>query len=385
MTIGIDGRLWNQTGIGRYVRNLVLNLLNQDKRNEYVLFVIEKDEEDIKNQISKLEIKNLKLKIVSVNVSWHSFSEQVRFPKILNKEKLNLMHFPYFNVPIFYKGPYVITVHDLVYHHFMTGKASTLPIWLYGFKMLAYRIVIGTAARKAKKIIAVSNSTKREIMNHLRVDGDKVDIVYEAADDFSAKGSESSGRKSDNELDIKNYFLYVGNIYPHKNTERLLEAFKIFSKENDTKLIFVGKEDYFYKNLKKGSRKMIEEGKIIIIYDAPDKKLYTLYKNAICLVRPSLMEGFSLPPLEALSCRCLVLASKISVHKEIFGDSIIYFDPYNTRDIIDKMGYVYGLDKKTRDGYIERGISLTWNFSWEKTARQTLKVYEDSIGIRQNK
>ncbi len=380
MIIGIDARLWRETGVGRYIRNLVINLEKIDKKNDYVLFVLDSDKEQISEKI-----KNEKWRIVPTKIKWHSISEQLRFPKIIKKENVDLMHFPYqINVPILYNKPYIITIHDLVRHYFITGKASTNALWLYGFKMIGYKTMINLAAKRANKIIAVSNSTKRDVMSRLGINDKKIEIIYEAADDFFAKNG-STGRNSDKELDIKNYFLYIGNIYPHKNTERLVEAFKIFSKENDTKLIFVGKKDYFYKNLEKKLEKLIREGRIIIYYDISDDKLYSLYKNAICLVRPSLMEGFSLPPLEALSCKCLVLASNISTHKEIFGDSIIYFDPYNTRDIIDKMGYVYSLDKKTRERYIEKGLKLAQSFSWEQTARQTLKVYEDCIGIRQNK
>ncbi|MEK9178473.1 MAG: hypothetical protein AAB801_01685, partial [Patescibacteria group bacterium] len=120
MTIGIDLRLWNQTGVGRYTRNLVFNLLKIDKNNKYVLFVRKEDFKDVENQISKLKTPNWKLKIV--NVPWHSFKEQLLFPQILNRENLGLMHFTYFSVPVLYKKPYVLTVHDLTLNHFKSGK-----------------------------------------------------------------------------------------------------------------------------------------------------------------------------------------------------------------------------------------------------------------------
>ena len=373
MVIGIDARLWSQTGIGRYVRNLCLNLDKIDKKNEYMLFVLNSDEHDIRSQI-----KNKKFKFVNVNIRWHSISEQLKFPKVIEKENVDVMHFPYQqSVPIFYNKPFIITIHDLVRHHFITGKASTNPLWLYGFKMLAYKIFINSAARRAKKIIAVSNSTKREILDHLRVDSGKIEIIYEAADDFN--------NQKPQKIDIESYFLYVGNVYPHKNDDLLIKAFKKFSKNNNTKLVFAGNSDKFYKKLKKDNKNLIDEGKIIVFENASDEFLYSLYKNAICLVRPSLMEGFSLPPLEALQCRCLVLASNISTHKEIFADTIIYFNPYQIQDIIDKMGYAYKLDKKTKEDYIEKGLILAQGFSWESTARQTLKVYEDSTRLRSDK
>ncbi len=369
MKIGIDARLWNQGGVGRYIRNLVLNLLELDEKNEYILFVRTKEEEEVKTQISKFKIKNLKLKIISVNMPWHSVSEQLMFPRILNKEKIDLMHFPYFSVPVLYKKPFVVTIHDLVYHHFVSGEASTLPLWLYGFKMLSYRYTIRNAARNAKKIIAVSNFTKRDISNILNVDSEKIEVIYEAADDFK--------NLSLQKVDVENYFLFVGNVYPHKNVGLVLEAFKAIVKENPKlHLVFVGKDDYFYKKLKKHLKKLQENGSVIFFDNASDQILASLYRNAICLVRPSLMEGFSLPPLEALANSCLVLGSDIPVHREVLGESIIYFDPYRLDDILAKMKYVLNLSKDEKEKIIKKGIDKSKEFSWKKTAVQTLKVYE---------
>ena len=131
MKIGIDIRLWNQTGVGRYIRNLVLNLAEIDKKNGYVLFARSEDFQSIKS-----EIKNPNWKLVKADIKWHSISEQINFPSILNKENLDLVHFPYFSVPIFYNKPYVLTIHDLIIDHFPTGKASTLFLPFYYFKII---------------------------------------------------------------------------------------------------------------------------------------------------------------------------------------------------------------------------------------------------------
>lgn len=380
MKIGIDARLWNQTGVGRYIRNLVLNLYEIDHKNNYVLFVRNDDRKDVEERIS-----NKNWKIVASPVRWHSLRDQVSFPRIIKKENVDLVHFPYFDIPFFYGKPFVITIHDLVYHHFMTGKASTNAIWLYGFKMLAYKILINSAARKARKIISVSNSTREEIFDHLLINKNKVEVIYEAADDFSAKGGSSSGRKSDRDLIEGRYFLYVGNVYPHKNTDNLIKAFKILIEKEKVKLIFAGSDDYFYSRLKKQSSKLIKEENIIIKENISDSELSGLYRNAVALVRPSFMEGFSLPPLEAMSMGCLVLASDIPVHKEILKDVPYYFNPSDSVDLNQKMNYVLGLDEKAKNERIKKGKELTEEYSWEKTARETLKIYESCIGLRSSK
>lgn len=369
MIIGIDARFWSQAGVGRYIRNLCINLAQIDKKNSYVLFVLKQDRDEVEKVI-----KNEKWKIVTANIKWHSFSEQLWFLKVLNKENLDLVHFPYFSVPVMYKKPYVVTIHDLIFHHFASGQASTLPLWALGFKVLAYRFVIRNAAKRSKKIIAVSNFTKKDISNTLKVDKNKIEVIYEAADDVK--------NFKEQDVDIDKYFLYVGNVYPHKNIGLLLEAFKKLSQDNpNLKLVFVGKEDFLYKKLKNHVRKIHQEEKIIFFDNITDEKLSALYKNAICLVRPSLMEGFSLPPLEAMENGCLVLASDIPVHREIFENSIIYFDQFRVDDILQKMNYVLNLPKSEKEHLIKKQIEKTKEFSWKKTAQQTLGIYESSLGL----
>lgn len=366
MTIGIDGRLWNQTGVGRYIRNLCVNLQKIDDKNNYVLFIRNDDKKEVESLITD---KNWK--IVNANIKWHSVNEQLKLPKVIEKENVDVMHFPYISVPFFYKKPFVITIHDLILHHFITGDASTLPIWFYGFKMLAYKIVINNATRKAKRVIAVSQATREEIYDHLMVKKNKVEVVYEAADDFKSNSTKK--------LDIGKYFLFVGNTYPHKNVYKLIDAYKELLKEKeDIKLIFIGRNDYFYKNLKKSVSKFVNNKQIIFKENCTDEELVSYYKNAIALVRPSLMEGFSLPPLEAMESECLVIASDIPVHKEILENGAFYFNPESVVDMKDKMNYVLDLDSKKRYEKIKKAKEITGKYSWKKTAQKTLEIYESS-------
>lgn len=369
MTIGIDGRLWNQGGVGRYIKNLCINLAKIDKKNSYVLFARKQDKQEIDEKI-----KNKDWRIVTANFKWHSISEQLRFSRVIKRENVDLMHFPYFSVPILYRKPYVVTIHDLIFHHFVSGASSTLPLWLLGFKVIAYRIVVANAARKSKKIIAVSNFTKRDVSNMLGVKGEKIEVIYEAADDVKLA--------TKSEEKIKNYFLYVGNVYTHKNVGLLLQAFKILLKEKpDLRLVFVAKNDFLYKKLREHVKKNIGEDKVVFLENVSDERLSELYKGAICLVRPSLMEGFSLPPLEAMENKCLVLASDIPVHREVFENGIIYFDHFNQDDILAKMRYVISLPTIEKEKLVKKGLEQASKYSWSKTAQETLRVYESSLGL----
>ncbi len=375
MKIGIDVRLWNETGVGRYIRNLVKQIQIVDKNNEYVLFARSRDAESIKDQVS-----NIKFKIVKTDIKWHSLKEQLLFPQILNTENLDLMHFTYFSLPAFYNRPFVVTIHDLIINHFPTGRASTLPLPLYKFKHLGYRIILNLVSRKARKIIVPLISTKDDLVKSLKITPDKIVVTYEGVDEVLAKGptslklrGASKGQRVKGYDEFGKYFLYVGNAYPHKNLETLIQAF--MGLDNETKLLLVGKEDYFYKRLalkiQDANVKNIE-----ILHNVDDSSLHELYKNAIAVVAPSLMEGFGLVPLEAMANRCLVLVSDIPSHKEVCSDCALYFDPNSIDSLANLLGKVSDINFKHKSKYIDMGIKRINEFSWEKMAERTLKIYE---------
>jgi glycosyltransferase involved in cell wall biosynthesis len=288
MKIAIDGRLWSQTGVGRYIRNLTINLSKIDKKNSYTIFTTKEDFQSVKEALNSWEV-------IIAGVKWHTLEEQYMFYNTLRKYSFDLVHFPYFSIPVLYKKPFVITIHDLIVDHYPTGKASTLSKPFYLFKFHSYKYVIRTAAKNAKKIIVPSNATKKEIVEHLNINEEKIEVTPEAADEGVTK-----------DFNLKNipdqYFLYVGNAYPHKNLEFLLKSFKETTNEiKNTKLILVGREDHFYESLKE----KFSSDNIVFYGNATDQELSYLYKNAIGLVMPSFMEGFGLPVLEAMANKML--------------------------------------------------------------------------------
>lgn len=363
MKIGIDIRLWNQTGVGRYERNLVFNLLRVDSKNEYILFFIPEDLSSIKDQIRNF--KNLKL--VQADIKWHSIDEQFKFINVLNEENLDIVHFPYYSIPVFYKKPFVVTIHDLIPLHFQTGNASTLPFPLYKFKFMAYKFIVSKAVRNARAIIAPSKFSKEEIIKFLKSNPSKIHVVYEGVDEY-LKNKDDSERN-------KKHFLYIGNAYPHKNLELLVDVFK---KLPESKLILVGKEDYFYRRLKKKAEGLEN---IVFFKEASDKQLSYLYREAKALIIPSFIEGFGLPALEAMANKCLVLASDIPVLHEVGGEASLYFNPKDENSLIDLINRVnYGEFNKN----INSGFERASKFNWEKTAGETLKIYESSNSLRQS-
>ncbi|MFI5265490.1 MAG: glycosyltransferase family 4 protein [Candidatus Levyibacteriota bacterium] len=368
MAIGIDVRLWKQTGIGRYIRNLVSELSKLDKKNQYALFARPEDIEDIKSAVSSQQFV-----VIPTDIKWHSVSEQVEFPRLLNKYNLDLMHFPYFSVPVFYKKPFVVTVHDLIINHFPTGKASTLPFPLYKVKRLGYGLVLKKAIHDAKKIIAPSNATRNEIINIYKTRKDKISVTPEGVDDTISDFKPVLFKPKNP------YFLYVGNAYPHKNLERFLEAFKLFTVDNSRFTVkLVGRQDFFYKKLKGYVEKNKIQGVEFLGY-VEDLDLANLYAQATATFIPSLMEGFGLTALEAMSMKSLVACSKIPSLEEVCGANAQYFNPEDILSITGAMEQIAGLSEKEKPELIKKAKKHAETFSWKTTAKLTLDVYNSCL------
>lgn len=364
MKIGIDARFWNETGVGRYTRNLVECLGSHTTKNEYVLFLRPQE-------YKTLSLPGTNFTKVLADIPWHSLKEQILFPRIIEKEHLDLMHFPYFAVPIAYHKPYVVTIHDLILHHFATGEATTLPNSLYLLKLLGYKYVIKRAAQHAKKIITVSGATKQEIVDHLGVTAEKVAITYEG---LSFASSSTSVKNT-----YGDYFLHVGNVYPHKNSKRLVDAFIHAFKDKEVTLIFVGKKDFFMKRLMEFVKKGKSPNKFIFLDSVDDEQLSGLYTHAKAVVIPSLMEGFGLPAIEAMAAGSLVIASEIPSLREVTGGNAVFCDPNNIQDIAAKLKAVYDAKPNKYEVVKQKGEQFVARYSWRKMTEETITIYENCL------
>ncbi len=377
MKIGIDARFYGpkQKGLGRYIQKLVENLEKVDLTNQYIIFLR-------RENWSEYQPSNPNFKKVLADYRWYGLPEQILMPIKIWQAKVDLMHFSHFNVPIFCLEPFVVTIHDLVLRKFPTRRASTLNPFLYWLKNLAYRLVVYLAIKRAKKIITVSNYTKKDILKYFKVKSEKIEVVYEGAP--VRKYTDQGNSPSDTVLSTravflgKPYILYVGNAYPHKNLERLILSFKklIEDKRMDYQLVLVGELDYFYQRLKKMSF-AVPSGRIIFTDFVSDPDLNILYQNASLYVFPSLGEGFGLPPLEAMAFGLPVVCSKATCLPEILGRAALYFDPENTEEMAEKIKQVLK-DKKLQEKLIDQGFKRIQKYQWSKMTQKTLKIYNDA-------
>lgn len=371
--IGIDARFYGpkQKGLGRYTQEIVDRILLLDKENDYVVFLSPDNFDDLK-------IINPNVKKVLAEARWYTLAEQINLPILIAKEKLNLIHFPHFNVPLFCRTRFIVTIHDLILTKFPTVKASTLNPFLYWFKNFAYRVVIKNAVKRAEKIIAVSQFTKDDIINKFKIPSDKVIVTHLGVADMSTKTEKDGSALFDKYKIDKPFLLYVGNAYPHKNLEGLIKIFpKIRESEKKLKLVLIGKDDYFYGKVKDFAKKY-DENNIIFPGFVPEKYLPLFYQNASLYVFPSYYEGFGLPPLEAMAKGCPVASSNQASMPEVLGDSAVYFNPYNENDMIKAIANLIK-DSILREEIVRRGREQVKKYCWEECGKKTVSIYKDSL------
>lgn len=368
MRIGIDSRLYspNFTGIGRYVYELIHNLLKIDRKNHYVLFFNDPF-------YGKFDVRQKNVEKVRVNAPHYSFKEQFEFWRILENAGLDLMHFTHFNAPALYRKPSVVTIHDLTLSFFPGRKMTDL------FHRAAYNFVIRSIVKRAQKIIAVSNNTKKDIKNLFGIKGDKIKVIYEGVNPLFRKTEASAAAEAVlAKLDIKKpCILYTGVWRSHKNLPNLIRAFGILKKEHGFAgaLVITGKKDPWYSEVQKAAADENLKNDIRFTGLLSDDDLVSLYNEAALYVLPSLYEGFGLPVLEAFACGTPVCASNSSCIPEICGqDAALLFDPRNPHDMAEKMAFVLNHPSKTAE-LTAAGTTRLKMFSWEKMAAETLAVY----------
>ncbi len=372
MKIGIDARFLNESGVGRYLRNLISHLSILDKKNQYLIFLLKKDYESFK------ENKNFKKALA--DFKWYGFAEQFNLPKLLRQYNLDLVHFPHFNVPIFYTGKFVVTIHDLIHQHHNMGRATILNPFAFKIKQIGYKKVFKAATDKSQEILVPSRSVMDLLIREWNVERKKIIVTHEAVDSnilkIRDKITERECEKILEKFNItKPYLFYVGNAHPHKNVEGLIGVFRVLrDKYVGLSLVLSGYDHFFWQRLKKEN----QDKSIIFTGFINDAEMVALYKKAAVFVLPSFEEGFGIPVLEAMACSCPVVASKMGSLPEVGGNACLYFDPAKRDDMAEKISSV--LDKDVlRKSLVEKGLKRFKQFSWQSLAEKTLEVYRQCV------
>jgi glycosyltransferase involved in cell wall biosynthesis len=336
------------SGIGKVIENILKRLIPAKQGWEFSLIGCVKD----LTQFSFSTLPNVKLINCESNI--YTIREQFEVIKKIPKNT-DLLWVPHYNVPLFYSGKMLVTIHD-VYH--LVHPDSLL-------KKTYAKIMFNKAVEKATKIICVSQFTATELQKYTHVNANKINVIYNGIDEswFNILKKDFPGNS---------YFIYVGNIKPHKNLARLLQAFRLIKDKVSQNLILVGKKEGFLTGMNNiaGLIKGMEDRVTFTGY-VSDAELQQYVSHADALVLPSLYEGFGLPPLEAMACGCPVVVSKAASLPEVCKDAAIYCDPYNIQDIADKML------ESSHSSHIEAGKELAATYLWDKTVQLMVNVCEE--------
>lgn len=370
MNITIDARLYGleNAGLGRYVMKLVEYLTKLDKTNKYSILLRKSHFDELKLPVNWTK--------VLVDFRHYSFSEQTKLPKIIAKTQPDLVHFPHFNVPIAFEGKFVVTIHDILMHRMKGRDTTTLSLPAFLIKRLGYKYVFKKAVEDSLKIIVPSNFVKRELVDFYRIGSDKISVTYEGVElgkvAFSAP--EKYGLK-------KKYFIYAGNIYPHKNLENAIKVISRLNENSKEKILFVivSSRSVFTKRLESLVERLKAKELVKFLGFVPDADLFALYKGSVGFVFPSISEGFGLPGLEAIAAGTLALVSDIPVFKEIYKEHALYFNPLDFFSIKKVLEEALRISPEIRKQRIVEGQKFVVRYSWGKMAKETLSVYKETV------
>jgi glycosyltransferase involved in cell wall biosynthesis len=365
--IGIDARKLHDFGIGTYIRNLLRQLARLDRQTEFVLFSRPDDCE-------ALGALGENFRAVPETARNYSVGEQYRIPLALKREGITLFHAPHYVLPPLVSCRSVVTIHDCIHLMFPQYLPSRLA---YGYA----RTSIALAAHRATRVLTVSESSKRDILRFVDAPAEKIDVIYNAYDErFGVEPREEDVVRVRERYQLHDEFvLYAGNVKPHKNLGRLIDAFQIVRNRglDHLKLVLIGDDISKYAALRRAVHQHQLHKYVRFLGYLPEETLAVMYRLAGVFVFPSLYEGFGLPPLEAMASGTPVVTSNVSSLPEVAGDAALLVDPYEPAAIADGI-YRVLTDEELRRDLRRKGLARARQFSWEQSVRRVREIYREA-------
>lgn len=351
-------------GMKVVIENLVKNLIQIDKKNEY--YLIHYKESD--NGIYKLGAKEIVIPGSSwkpLKLYWKLFS----IKKAIGSYNLDLVHEISTIVPVL-KERLIVTVYDVIpYIH---------PETFNWYQQLYFLLFYRKLFKRAAHIITCSNHSKGDIARLLKVPREKITVTYYGIHErFRVLNQKKYSNTLKNKYNLHEpYILYVGTLEPHKNVPALIRAYaKVREKMPKIKLVLVGKKAWKLTQTFKTIKELNLEGHVIFTGYVPDEDLPMFYNGAEVFVFPSKYEGFGFPPIEAMACGCPVITTKGGSLPEIVGDAGILVDPNDITGLVKSIELVLK-DRALREKIVQKGLKRSKTFNWKNAAKETLKVYE---------
>lgn len=381
MRIGLDARFLTHPqpgGYKTYISHLAPALARVDGENEYVLYTDRPAEAHLFAGTENFRLRPLPGTAPLVGVP---FREQFLLPLGMARDGVSMMHFPSTTAPLLANCPFVITVHDMIWHSsppFSRTSPRRMAMWLYT-RTLPLLVI-----RRAGAILTISQAAKEEIVRHLGIEAENVHVVYLAASPlYQAEHDVGDKRRIRRRFGLDAPFiLAIGSADPRKNVSRLIKAYT--SLGNDLQRRYALAIVWTHSLLQSRAAALVEElgvqDRVHFLQGVSDEDLARLYRSATLFVFPSLYEGFGLPPLEAMACGTPVVAGDNSSIPEAVGDAAVRVDSRDVEALASAMARVLA-DSELRGELRARGLAHARTFSWDRCARETLDVYR-SVGGR---
>lgn len=357
MRIGIDARLagLKHAGIGRYIEELLRSIVRTDTQHQWVVFL------HSEGQIPWLE-ESERVEIRYAPIKHYTLMEQIMMPKVYDQASLDLLHIPHFNVPLGYKKPYVVTIHDLLWHERRDRSATTLSPLMHALKYRTYRYVSETAIRNARAVFVPTEHVKRIVERYTM--SDRVFVTPEGISSAYKK----SGPKADRSYP---FVAYTGSLYPHKNTQYILE---LLLREPELHAVVISGRSVFHTAFWEQVKHRKLETRVHLEGYLPDEEVASLYRSAVALIFPSFSEGFGLPGLEAIACGAPVLASDIPVFHEVYDKAALYINPFDVNSCVKELKRLK--NESTIRALQTASVEILKKYSWNRMAKDTLHIYE---------
>lgn len=369
MRVAYDARplLGDMTGIGCYTNCLLEYIISTGTPLNLYLFS-NKATGTLRDRITGM--------VKTASSAWSYNSNlwyQLKLPLMLRKEKVDLFHGTMAVLPVLSGIPSVLTIHDLA--------LELLPETMYWKNWLPLKLFMKASVRKADRIIAVSENTKKDIIKFYGIVPEKVKVIYLGVDkNFSPQKKENDDIVLRRYRLKPGYILNVGTIEPRKNIMRLLEAYRLIAAELSRvpQLVITGGKGWLSEDINKHIDSLGLKAKVILTGYVSADDLPSLYRGAALFVYPSLYEGFGLPPLEAMASGIPVVSSNTSSIPEVVGKAGLLVDPCRTDEIARAIVLTLE-DNGLRDRMKNEGLKRSSQFSWESTAQKTIALYEEAL------
>jgi len=373
MRIAIDARMGDtRGGIGVYIREIISRLADIDKKNQYYIIVNKHGGRSFLPSADNFSIieSTISHKHYFIKDLWIQFY----LPFLLEANRIDLYFNPRYILPFFRrKTKMVVTMHDMI--------AFLYPENWPGISGFRIRNYIKYSSQRADIILAVSNCAKKDIIRILNIPEDKIKVIYcginqklfKPIPDLSLQGivKRKYGIR-------KKYIFTVGPLGTRKNHDRLIDAYSILPKyiREDYQLVISGEKKGTYHNLLKKVSKTCLKDDVVFTGFIPEKEMPVIISAASLFVFPSLYEGFGIPLLEAMACGIPLLVSNVSSIPEVVGNAALLFDPYNINEMASVIERAV-TDKDLSQKLVQRGFERIKKYSWENTAKEVLRVFEE--------